>query len=57
MLETRSRPSSIPGRSPLAAIPAAQARALDKRLSLDEQQRAYRSAGPKPQPIRPRPPA
>ncbi|MBX6313923.1 MAG: hypothetical protein IRY99_13550 [Isosphaeraceae bacterium] len=56
MPNPRSRPPAAPGPQQ-AGIPDAQARALDRRQALDEQQRAFRNSVPKPHFGRPRPPA
>lgn len=50
-LRPHATASSLP-----AGVPPEQARALDRRHALDEQQRAFRGQDPKPYLARPRPP-
>jgi hypothetical protein len=56
MLDRRYRISPIPTDRTAPAVPADQARALDRRQCLDQQQRTFRAAGPGPHVLRPRPP-
>jgi hypothetical protein len=53
----RPRTTAPPASSSLPAIPDAQARALDRRQALDDQQRTFRDPATTPRPPRVRPPA
>jgi hypothetical protein len=57
MRALRPRVSSPPGSPSSPAIPAAQARALDRRQALDDQQRTFRDPATTPRTPRIRPPA
>ncbi len=58
MNDTRQRPPAVDRTNPHAAVPDSQARALDRRHSLDQQQRAFQGpSSPTPYLFRRRPPA
>jgi hypothetical protein len=58
MNDTRQSPPTVDRTYPHGAVPDSQARALDRRHSLDQQQRAFQApSSPMPYLLRRRPPA
>jgi hypothetical protein len=57
MSDTRLRPPALDHRKTSLSIPSEQTRALDRRHSLDEQQRTYQGISRSPHFSRTRPPS
>ena len=56
MHDPRRQPLTHTSFQTTVAVPTAQSRALDRRHSLDNQQRSFRGGLPTPHILRPRPP-